>query len=359
MKRIILHIGTEKTGTTSLQTFFTLNQNRLSDHGIWYPHSESLDYCHRNAHFPLAAALLQKCPDFVTREKHFDANRLYATLLDDFDARKEGVLLLSAEHFSSRCSHPERLSALRMLFRDYPVDIIVYVRPQHEMLLSAYSTYLRSGGQKSLEKVSKEKWLKRDAIYFNHLRLIERWWQAFGQEAVNIRLFQQSKSGNELFRDFLSFCGVPWINNMKQPNRENTTISKELAEFLLIANQHFCAFANQDRHSWEQGQRFRQQFSALFPEGQSLEHLLSDKLKRETQQVFAEDNAILASSANTDLKSALMLPQGEKRAKSSTLISPFCKEEVNEIVNLWKSGEETKARSRLKNTSYLQNTLKK
>ncbi len=32
-----LHIGTEKTGTTSLQQFFALNRRRLAKHGIFYP----------------------------------------------------------------------------------------------------------------------------------------------------------------------------------------------------------------------------------------------------------------------------------------------------------------------------------
>ena len=115
MKRITLHIGTEKTATSSLQAFFRLNRQSLREKGIWYPTGNNVDYCCRSGHFPLAAALLRGPVEFIPRTKRFEAKLLYRKLLDDFDERKEDHLLLSAEHFSSRCSSPDSIATLAKL----------------------------------------------------------------------------------------------------------------------------------------------------------------------------------------------------------------------------------------------------
>ena len=36
---LIIHIGTHKTGTSSLQTFLATNRSVLIKHGIYYPES--------------------------------------------------------------------------------------------------------------------------------------------------------------------------------------------------------------------------------------------------------------------------------------------------------------------------------
>ena len=221
MKKILLHIGTEKTGTTSLQTFFSLNKKALSAADIWYPDSEKLDYCHRHGHFPLAAATLKDCPDFVPPRKHFEPIPVFDKLTADFAARKESTLLLSAEHFSSRCSKRQKLFYLRALFKEYPMQIIVYVRPQYELMLSAYSTFLKSGGKKTLEQVSRERWLKPKTNYFNYMVMLSGWWKVFGDENVTVRVFQKEQMPQgDLYRDFMQVIGVPWTGDLKIPERQ-------------------------------------------------------------------------------------------------------------------------------------------
>lgn len=42
MKTFTLHIGTEKTGTTTLQSFLSKNRDALSKQGIIYPKSPGI-----------------------------------------------------------------------------------------------------------------------------------------------------------------------------------------------------------------------------------------------------------------------------------------------------------------------------
>lgn len=341
MKSILIHVGTEKTGTTSLQMFFSLNKKRLSAGGVWYPDSERLDYCHRRAHFPLAAALFRtRCPDFVTPKKHFDANTLYKRLLSDFEARPEPLMLLSAEHFSSRCSTPERVARMRRLLKGYPVSILLYVRPQHELLLSAYSTFLKSGGKKTLEEVSRERWLKLDAIYFNYLRMAERWCKSFGDHHVRVRVFQeQAMPHGDLYRDLLSSFDAPWSNKLRIPERQNPPISKELADFLYLANQHFPSFEEKDRAGWELGQRFRTEVVDLFPRGKPLKLLLNDSLKEETRAFFAADNAKLARRLRPDLDGKLFFDDLDDPVSTTDTENSFSESFVSWVIEQWKSGQ--------------------
>jgi hypothetical protein len=346
MKKYVLHIGTEKTATTSLQAFFGRNQDYLQQAGIWYPSAEQLDYCHRGAHFPLAASLVPECPDFITRSKHFEPHALFRRLSADFEARDEETVLLSAEHFSSRCSRPERVSLLGEILADRDVQVIVYVRPQHELLLSAYSTFLKSGGKKTIEHVAREQWLRPGAIYFNYFRMVKRWWDIFGRDRVTVRVFQPERlEGGDVYQDFLSILGVSWSDSLGIPERQNPPISKELADFLYLANQHFPAFNEGDRAGWELGMRFRSEVVDLFPNGRPLHYILCDSLKQETRDFFAPFNTKLARNARPDLDGELFV-NGKDQSPVARDESEnyFCDEFVGWVIEQWKAGRSLKER---------------
>lgn len=346
MKRIVLHIGTEKTATTSLQAFFALNHQRLSHAGIWYPCDESLDYCHRNGHFPLAASTYTECPDFVTPQKYFDYKPLFQTLFADFEARPEDTVLLSAEHFSSRCSRPERIERLGEMLGDRNVEIIVYVRPQQELLLSAYSTFLKSGGKKTLEELCQRQWLKPGAIYFNYFRMLNRWWDVFGRDRVTLRVFQAPRLiEGDIYRDFIATLGLEWDEAFVIPERQNPPICKELADFLFLANQHFPAFIEDDRAGWELGNQFRREIEPLFPRGRPLRHLLSKELERETAEFFARFNAKLAAAARPDLNGELFVQTHvDEPLEPDASENVFCDEFVGWVIEQWKSQQSQQSR---------------
>jgi hypothetical protein len=339
MKTIYLHIGTEKTATTSLQRFFCLNRSRLVEAGIWYPCSERLDYFDRDAHFPLPASLFDDCPDFVSPQKHADSEALFGTLVRDIQARKEPAVLLSSEHFSSRCSRSDRVRAIRRLLHGFRVRVIVYVRPQRELLVSAYSTFLQSGGKKTLDEVARGNWLKPQAIYFNYLRMLEPWWEAFGTESVVVRVFQPSRLvDRSVFGDVLSVLGIRAKDAFALPERLNTTISGEAAEFLYLANQHFPSFNEGDREGWELGQRFRAEAMPLFSGGSSIKHLLSPELIADTEALYGHDNAELARIARPDLNGVLFANDATRRETVDNRPG-FCWSEpfVAWIVDRWKA----------------------
>lgn len=340
MKRIILHIGTEKTATTSLQSFFASNHQKLSAAGIWYPCDESLDYCHRSAHFPLAAAFMEDTPDFVARNKYFEPGALFEKLFRDFDKRPEHTLLLSAEHFSSRCSRPERNEQLGNILRDRDVKILVYLRPQHEMLVSSYSTFLESGGKKTLEDVSRQMWLRPQALYFNHLVMVQRWLENFRKEDLSVRIFQpRALAQGDIYSDVMDFLGIS-LASPTIPDRLNPPISKELADFLYLANQHFPTWRENDRAGWEMGQQFRAEVSPLFTGGSPIKNILSPDLKAETVEYFADYNRKLCELVRPDLQGQLFYDEpgtGTSESATEASANSFTPEFVDWVIQQWSS----------------------
>ncbi len=58
--KIKLHIGTHKTGTTSIQKYFRKNENALRENKIWYPNFDIINQNKRYAHHELAHSIAGK-----------------------------------------------------------------------------------------------------------------------------------------------------------------------------------------------------------------------------------------------------------------------------------------------------------
>jgi hypothetical protein len=340
MKRVILHIGTEKTATTSLQEFFRLNQEQLSTQGIWYPSDESLDYCHRGGHFPLAASLMEERPEFISKEKYFEAEQLFKQLISDFDLRDEDTLLLSAEHFSSRCSRFDITLTLSQLLAGLDVKILVYLRPQQEMLISAYSTLIRRGGKQSLAE-ARQRWLRPHSLYFNHLIMLESWLENFSRESVAVRIFQeQVLVEGDIHADVMDYLGIE-LPSPKYPERLNTPISKELVDFLYLANQHFPQWGDEDRKGWELGQKFRREVIPFFHDGTPIEQLLSPEVEADTEAFYEDYNRKLCDIVRPDLDGQLFVrgKSGDGAEHYEFHKNCFTEAFVAWVIQLWTTGQ--------------------
>ena len=128
MKKLYLHIGTAKTGSSALQSFFYLNADTLEKKGIYYP----LEYGGAPINqFQLSGGNLGP----LVLEKDGHDNELVeavAKLLEGHD-----TLLFSTEylwdHFEARMGIFEGIHEL-----DCETEIVVYLRPQVEFIESMY-----------------------------------------------------------------------------------------------------------------------------------------------------------------------------------------------------------------------------
>ncbi|MDF2096141.1 hypothetical protein [Aquibaculum arenosum] len=213
---VILHIGTEKTGTKTLQRTLVDNRKALRAQGIRY-----LTTPGRVEARALAAAALctDLADDYLNQlgvqgrearqafraEVRQETRKTLKALPSDVDR-----VVISSEHFHSRLVKPVQLTRLRRLLgpRAGSFRIVCYLRRQVDLLASYYSTELKSGGTRCLEEIARALGRPRSP-YCNYAGLLERWSQEFGEDALAPGLFGQKEwHGGSLGEDFVRRSGL-------------------------------------------------------------------------------------------------------------------------------------------------------
>lgn len=239
---VYIHIGTEKTGTTSLQNFFQLNREVLAENGIWYPKCVGIE-----KHFSLSIyCRAESIMDDLNARTDLNSigsirkfkNELPGKLLEEmsslhYSPRK---LILSSEHLSSRLFNRhelEKLKELVSLFSAKP-KIVIYLRRQDEFLISSYSTYIKSGGTEefTIPEIDQEL-----AKRYDYLKMLDLWSDVFEKENIVVRIYDKKELKKEdIIVDFLDQIQVDFKESYAIPKRRNETFSNSNLEFLRRFN---------------------------------------------------------------------------------------------------------------------------
>lgn len=214
MKKLYIHIGLEKTGSTSLQFYLQKNRDALLKHNIMYP---DIGYKHNSqAHFKLCAPLfLKENPDASLDFApfcNFEADEVWNQLKNQILYSDSEHFIISAETFSSKLKK-EGIDYIyqfsQSLKKNVVTKVVVYVRRQDDFFVSALSTMAKTGKTTSVEQ-ELEKALA-GSYYYNHLENIKRWEMRFGKKSLIVRPFLKSawKNGS-LIDDFFSSININW-----------------------------------------------------------------------------------------------------------------------------------------------------
>ena len=237
-RTIYLHIGTEKTGTTTLQAMFSTNRRNLEKAGILYPtvpgnsnHAGMAIYALPPANRPGLYSMLQlSTPDQVeTYRTRFVAD--FSAELDRSDCKD---IVISSEHMSSRLRQGPAIRRLVDMLGKLAdqIKVIVYLRPQHELAPSSYSTNVKSGSTKPFRAPELE------SEYFYNYDLLTRNWEAqVGRNNVIARIFSRSAfKANSLIDDVFDAMSLSKPANLVIPNDKNTALAAHALEFMRVAN---------------------------------------------------------------------------------------------------------------------------
>ena len=191
--RIILHIGLERTGTTSLQQFCLDHKRQLRDASILYP-TKTLAFARIN-HAPLASCYFShQSPDFTVVAPPAAKSAVLASLFREIESEGAEVALLSAEHFSSRLKGPQVLDLAADLAA-YDCRVAVVVRDHMSRFFSSYSNHVVSGGATSLEAYA-DNVLAPESFCCRYAETIGLWEKAFGRQ--NVQAFAYDRRGDVL-----------------------------------------------------------------------------------------------------------------------------------------------------------------
>ena len=245
---VFIHIGAEKCGSTTIQQMFKVNYGYFLDNNILIPkglgrataplnHARIAVSCYENSkNDDLTQYFFRETTrsEFLTRTSSDFAQAITAPFQQYF---------FSCEHFSSRLNSPQEISSLRDFFRNSSlaneeIKIVLVIRDQYDWHLSAYNTFIKCGGKKTLGD-----WLKRslDRNSANWFNIADKWSKVFGVDSIIILPLHHKNSSNSLEKRFLEACSVPGsiIANVKTVDRQNIRSNPSLLEKIRLINlQH-------------------------------------------------------------------------------------------------------------------------
>jgi hypothetical protein len=290
VKKIYLHIGTEKTGTTTLQYFLKKNELMLNELGFSF-------YCETNkpyyeetytsrGHFPLVAAIMNQCPDFVTEKKFSTRSIAFKQLKVDMQ-RKNKHAILSAEHFSSRLHSITEIKKLHDALNFGEIKIICYIRPQDELALSSYSTYIKSGGR-SLFNVES---INKHSPFYNYSIMLKPWVKIFGAKNILLKKFEKSKMRHQdICHDFLGTIGIDVYDKFLFPEPMNLSLDASQLELLRIMNLYLPAFGEKTEADYHEAQALRKNIAPLLAKGKPLSSLFNAADRDFLLKEFSQSN---------------------------------------------------------------------
>ncbi len=245
-RRFLIHIGTEKTGTTTLQEFLHVNRKRLKQNGICYLNTGGRTNNRKIATYCMAS---DRVDDQVLELKiELEKNRLAwkKKLKDDLEGELNALspkidnIIISSEHFHSRLWTVEEISKLKELLKPFASDIkiIVYLRRQDKVAVSLFSTACRVG---VVMKNVVPKNVAEKNIYYNYYNLLERWSAVFGKSNIILRVFEKEKLlGGDLVKDFSGHSGMidsSW--DLQMPKNQNEALPEIVQEVMTSFNKTF------------------------------------------------------------------------------------------------------------------------
>jgi hypothetical protein len=205
-QRLSIHIGAIKTGSSAVQWFLKDNSERLRASGIVVPDQQlALTGPITGDHIPFFDA---------RRDGQDDEYRSELTARVDALFRETGArqVVISAENLSEGDTRPAPWFS--DLAARYETEVIVYLRRQDEVLLSAW--------QQWDAKVQPDFWawiISRAGILADWQIVLERWEAVVGRECIRARLYERERlPDGDVVRDFeqvvkFDELGLSWTPN--------------------------------------------------------------------------------------------------------------------------------------------------
>ena len=235
-KTCILHIGTEKTGTSTIQKFLDSNRKALLKENICYPETPFTRFGSQwefvaIAHpYPWTMDAGQACEIEDDKTLNDFKRNFKESLQKQFSSQPNTeTLLISSEHFHSRLLSIGTIKELKDFLNPWVEDfkIIIYFRRQDKLAVSYYTTQIKSGS------ATTELYLPSDGPrfrYFDYKWIYRIWREVFEGDELITRLYNPNPNigigadnSHGVLQEFCNLCNIDF-SNKKQPAWLNQSV---------------------------------------------------------------------------------------------------------------------------------------
>ena len=266
MKKLILHIGTEKTGTSTIQKFLGLNRILLLDQGFKVPLSTKENENGENQRWIPAFFYPEQFNDDFINNKFgkniglrksglFKKLEEFKNEIKDMDAKK---CIISSEHLSSRLIEKNSIYNLKTMMFDLfdDLEILLYIRKPINHAISQISTEAKSG------RDLLEQYRNFGTINFlnpslfskihNIRNIIEKWQSVFTRDKLKIKIFDINEfEDNYLIKDFCRSCNIKFSKEFKIPDKINVSLNLAQFRYICYCNNKISKSENRkNKKSW-------------------------------------------------------------------------------------------------------------
>lgn len=258
-KHLFLHIGTEKTGTTSIQSTLHLNQAKLREKNILFPSVPLLGANHSGFVYSfldletmLARLKMVGAGEYVGI---FKSNPHY--ILDMLSKQIEDsgchTVIISSELLHSVISTKEEIKKIKEWAKKEfdEITVVCYLRRQVDLAVSAFSTRLKEGGEVSamipeLFANFIDHMMSKNEVtdYVNYRKMLDQWSHYF-PNIICREFSKETLSDGDVVKDFLSLVSSDLqYDYFEIPKEQNQSLDGKVLELLSMINQYIPKFVN-------------------------------------------------------------------------------------------------------------------
>lgn len=303
--KLLLHIGTEKTGTTSIQGALEIARDSLIQGGVYVPSCLGGSNPRELATYTMRAGrdddvFPQGAPDDLQKKAiDLEIENKFHLELDELPASIHTVIIC-CEQLHSRLIHGDEVMKLCTLFRQRfdQIQMICYLRPQVDLATSLYTTALWYRSKLTLPEFVYVHHAT-NPLYYDYSKLLDRWASAVGSSSITIRRFDKnSLEDSDIVTDFF-IHGIGDSSLMSGAGtiaRKNASLSVNGQRLLLLYNR--CIRDLAEKITRGRSTRFTRNFLRKYFSGKGAR--LDAEARPTFQALFSAGNAKVAANYFND-----------------------------------------------------------
>jgi glycosyltransferase involved in cell wall biosynthesis/predicted nucleic acid-binding Zn-ribbon protein len=311
-KKLLLHAGMGKTGTTALQEFFWANREALGRAGIAYPEIgvEAGAHHRLSAHIPPSLA--------ATQWEYLEPDQWVGDIL----ACPQDRVLISSE-LNSSASRKEIKRFVDAVAPHVDLRVIFYLRRPDNYVMADYNQQVKAGIEKRPLETALEEYVRQA----DFPQKIGFWSELLGENAIHLRVYEREAfKGGDIVTDFLEeVLGIPDTGFARVAGKNaNPRLTPELLNYKRLLNNalpdmrdsaHFIALLAAYAEMQDAGiQGIYQDQALLSPEQRcAILERYADGMADVAHRYFGRDDGVLFSQP-LEMKSSVTVRPIEELA---------------------------------------------